>query len=72
MMDKCVQMLDKNYGTFGQTALETREEPFPGSRELERRALYGENEEESLGSREREESHKGRRTDIGVKRKERR
>ncbi|GFY01139.1 hypothetical protein TNCV_5076061 [Trichonephila clavipes] len=59
-MDKCVQMLDKNYGALSQTVRETGEEPCHGSRELERRLRW----------REREESPKGRRTDIGVERKE--
>ncbi|GFV88746.1 hypothetical protein TNCV_3354981 [Trichonephila clavipes] len=44
-MDKCVQMLVKNYGALGQTrALDRqnlREEPCPGSRELEEIAKEG-------------------------------
>ncbi|GFY27136.1 hypothetical protein TNCV_2067571 [Trichonephila clavipes] len=62
------------FGRKGRACPGSRElEESPGSREFEEESPGSrELEEESPGSRELEESPKGRRTDIGVKRKDRR
>ncbi|GFX35312.1 hypothetical protein TNCV_101191 [Trichonephila clavipes] len=48
VMDKCVQMLDKNFGALGPDGSRRDEEPCLGWRELGRGALDGENGRRAL------------------------